>query len=274
MNISRNQAREYGEQALRIIQSGGYRSPEGRKVSLSAAIERAVHGTVAYPPETRLTPPPPARFDTQIEVCNETTLSAARRLLEGGSAPAVLNFASGTHPGGGFLEGARAQEEYLARSSALFACLKGQPMYAFHRRQQDAMYTSYMLYSPEVPVFCADDGSLLEEPYTVSVISAAAPNRAYLANPDEAQIEQAFRERIAKLLWIGLQHGHEAIVLGAWGCGSFGNDSRMVSRVFAECLLGEFRGAYRRVVFAILDWSDEKRFIAPFEAAFTAARGA
>jgi uncharacterized protein (TIGR02452 family) len=183
----------------------------------------------------------------------------------------VLNFASGMHPGGGFLEGARAQEEYLARSTALFACLKDQSMYTFHRRLQDAMYTSYMIYSPAVPVFRSDDGSLLEEPYAVGVITAAAPNRAYLPNPDEALIEQAFRQRIARLLWIGLQHGHTAIVLGAWGCGSFGNDSKMVSRVFGECLEGDFRGTYARVVFAVLDWSEEKHFIVPFEEVFNPA---
>jgi len=88
----------------------------------------------------------------------------------------VLNFASATHPGGGFLSGARAQEEYLARSSGLYACIRDNPMYAFHRSRSDPHYTNYAVYSPEVPVFRSDDGSLLDEPYTVGIITSPAVN--------------------------------------------------------------------------------------------------
>jgi uncharacterized protein (TIGR02452 family) len=188
--------------------------------------------------------------------------------MQRGLNPAALNFASATHPGGGFLSGARAQEEYLARSSALYACLESQPMYAYNRQHYDPLYTSYMLYAPAVPVFRSDDGVLLEEPYTLGIITAAAPNAGQLPPDRAGEIEAAFGERIAKVLWIGLQHGHDAIVLGAWGCGAFGNDGRLVSRLFYEALGGDFRGAYRQVIFAILDWSPEKRFIGPFEETF------
>lgn len=78
-------------------------------------------------------------------------------------AVAALNFASATHPGGGFLSGARAQEESIARSSGLFACLEGREMYSWHRSRLDAMYSDWIIYSPDVPVFRTDDGELLEE---------------------------------------------------------------------------------------------------------------
>lgn len=267
--IPRDRAQKYGLEAVQIMKDGGYRTPAGWQVDLAKVIERSVHGTVAYPPDVVFSPSSPSSYATQIDVANETTLSAVVRLLAGGCNPVSLNFASATHPGGGFLNGARAQEEYLARSSALYACLKDHPMYEFHRQRRDALYTSYMLYSPAVPVFRSDDGILLEEPYTVGVITAAAPNASYLSSDRQPEIEQAFWERIAKVLWIGLQHGHDAIVLGAWGCGAFGNDGRMVSRLFHEALAQGFHGAYRQVIFAIVDWSAEKKFIGPFQDVFT-----
>ncbi len=267
-HISRNLAQKYGLETVEIIQQGAYISPAGQRVELAAAITNAVRGTAAYPPEFVYVSQHPGLYATHIEVENETSLSAARRLLNQGMTPAVLNFASATHPGGGFLDGARAQEEYLARSSGLYACLKDQPMYAFNRKQSDPIYTSYMLYSPAVPVFRADDGALLDEPYPVAIITAAAPFASHLPASRANEIEQTFRQRIAKVLWIGLEHHHDSLVLGAWGCGAFGNDGRLVSQWFYQALAGDFQGAFRQVIFAIVDWSEERRFIGPFESAF------
>ena len=73
----------------------------------------------------------------KISVENMTTLEAAQRLISKGCRPAVLSFASATNPGGGFLGGARAQEEYLARSSGLYACIRDNAMCAFHRSRRD-----------------------------------------------------------------------------------------------------------------------------------------
>jgi uncharacterized protein (TIGR02452 family) len=63
-----------------------------------------------------------------------------RRLAAGG-AVAALNFAAAGSPGGGFLAGARAQEESIARSSGLMAAIQHSDMYPYHRARQDAMYT-------------------------------------------------------------------------------------------------------------------------------------
>jgi uncharacterized protein (TIGR02452 family) len=266
--ITRVQAAKMGREAVEIIEAGYYRLEDGSHIDIGEAVTRSVQGTQAYPPEAAYQQQQPGSHKTKIEVHNETTLSAARRLLDSGQRPVALNFASATYPGGGFLHGARAQEEYLARSSGLYACLRDQSMYDFHRRRNDPLYTSYMLYSPDVPIFRSDEGSVLSEPYPVSIITAAAPN-ANLLDPDKRPaIEQAFRERIAKLLWIGLQHDHDAIVLGAWGCGAFGNDGHMVSRLFRDALQRDFPGAYRQVTFAIVDWSGNRQYIGPFEAAF------
>ena len=139
--ISRLQATDLGRQAVQILDAEGYRVPSGRKVELGEDLARSVQGTVAYPYDFLFDQQGQGSQDTQITVTNETTLSAARRLLKKDLRPAALNFASATSPGGGFQNGARAQEEYLARSSGLYACLRDQEMYDYHRQQNDpALY--------------------------------------------------------------------------------------------------------------------------------------
>ena len=100
---------------------------------------------------------------------------------------------------------------------------------------------------------------------------AAGKRRLKWSPGRRPEIELAFEERIHKVLSIALLHGHAAIVLGAWGCGAFGNDSREVAPLFARALSSSFQGVFSRVVFAITDWSKERRFISPFQEAFEGA---
>lgn len=266
--IPRELAAQYGQQAVQIIRQGAYRAPSGRLVSIADLVERSVQGTLSYAPDQPLPPTHIGLHQTQIEVANETTLAAVQRLRAAGHHPVALNFASATHPGGGFLSGARAQEEYLARSSGLYACLQMHPMYGYHRARHDTLYTDYVVYSPAVPVYRADDGALLETPYTVGIITSPAVNAAALPPERHAQIGPAMWQRILKVLAAGIVHGHDSIVLGAWGCGAFGNNGAEIAQLFWQALAENFQGAYRRVIFAVLDWSREKRFIGPFQRAF------
>ena len=266
--ISRELAAEYGRQAVQITESGEYRAPLGRVLRIAQMVRRSVDETVSYPPGQPFDDSARGRRQTTISVQNVTTLEAARRLIAEECQPAVLNFASAIHPGGGFLGGARAQEEYLARSSGLYACIKDNAMYAFHRSHRDPLYTNYAIYSPEAPVFRSDDGSLLDEPYTVGIITCPAVNATKMVPERKGEIGPAMWLRILKVLSIGVKHGHDAIVLGAWGCGAFGNDGHEIAALFRKALEQNFKGAYRRVIFAIVDWSRGRRFIGPFERAF------
>jgi len=256
MLISRELAAELGRETVRILQEGGYDSPEGSWVPIRALVRRAVEGTRSYPPDYALPAVSSGSERTQIEVVNETTLVAARRLLEDGQRPVALNFASALHPGGGFLIGARAQEESLAWSSGLYDCLRGNPMYEFHLELDDPLYSNYAVYSPDVPVIRDDRGRLLSGPWPCSFITSAAPNANDVlreAPHRREEIRQAFVDRIHKVLAIAVLHGHGAIVLGAWGCGAFGNDSRDIAPLFAQALQGPFQGLFSRVLFSIND---------------------
>jgi uncharacterized protein (TIGR02452 family) len=266
--IDRRIAASYGEEAVAIGEQGEYQAPSGDKVDIKSLVSAAVAGTVTYPPDKPTKDSGKGPHSTRIEVVNETTLSAGKRLIDAGCSAVVLNFASAKRPGGGFLSGARAQEEYLARSSCLYQCIRSNPMYSFHRASYDPLYSNYAIYSPGVPVIRDDNGSLLEQPYTISMITSPAANANRVEPQRRAEIVPAMWRRILKVLSLGIEHGHDCIVLGAWGCGAFGNDGREIARLFHKALSENFRGAYRRVIFAIVDWSSERAFIGPFEEQF------
>src|SRR5208283_1021504 len=98
-----------------------YVTKAGHEVQWREAVEVACDDKLSIPPGATLPSNKQIEFDeTRVQVTNETTLGAAHRLVERGLQPLALNFANGVHPGGGFLDGARAQEEVLCRSSALY----------------------------------------------------------------------------------------------------------------------------------------------------------
>jgi uncharacterized protein (TIGR02452 family) len=273
MLMNRSLAAELGRQTLQILAAGRYTAPSGAAIDIADPLRKAVEGTVSYPPDRPAPAVAPGDRSTHFEVNNETTLAAARRLVEAGRRPAALNFASANNPGGGFLTGARAQEESLVRSSDLYVCLSGNPMYDFHRRQRDPLYSDYVLHSPDVPVFRTDEGDLLEKPYLCSFATSPAVNAGAVLQRDPTRrpaVRDAMRSRVAKVLAVAAAHGHDTLVLGAWGCGVFGNDPAEVAELFREALAGPFRGLFAHVVFAIVDWSDDRYFLGPFRRSFVA----
>src|SRR5262245_15898673 len=112
--MDRDRAAELGQETVAILERGAYRvqgeSGTEAVVYLEEMLRRAVEGTQSFPPDQPLPPVSPGDRTTAFEVVNETTLEAARRLIESGVRPLALNFASAHHPGGGFLSGSRAQE--------------------------------------------------------------------------------------------------------------------------------------------------------------------
>ena len=266
--IDRVLAAQYGREAVAIGECSRYQVSSALTVDIKALLSSAVKGTVSYAPNASISETIGGQHDTIIDVLNETTLSAGKRLMEFGCHPVLLNFASAINPGGGFLNGARAQEEYLARSSCLYACIRSNAMYAFHRANYDPLYTDYLIYSPGVPVIRDDTGILFEVPYTIAMITCAAVNANRVPAERRQEIGPAMMRRICKVLSVGIAHGHDGIVLGAWGCGAFGNDGHEIAGLFHTALSDKFKGAYRRVIFAVVDWSPDHRFIGPFEEQF------
>lgn len=274
------------KETLSIIERGGYCSQGGREVALRAAIDRAVQGTVLYRPEQLDRLVRERRWELagglRLEVSAETTSAAARRLVqrEGAAGVAALNFASARNPGGGFLGGAKAQEEDLARASALYECLLTQrEYYEVNRATSSLLYTDHIIYSPEVPFFRDDRLGLLDEPYLCSIITAPAPNAGQFLRHEHGasarrRLSEVLSRRAAKVLAVAAEEGRRCLVLGAWGCGVFQNNPHEVAEVFARHLAEPgFAGAFERVVFAIYDRSKARATLRAFEERFGASAG-
>ena len=205
---------------------------------------------------------------TRVQVANETTLQAAHRLTKTGLKPLALNFANGVNPGGGFLNGARAQEEVLCRSSSLYSTLVYDRMYEYHRQRSLPDSSAWAIYSPDVPVFRSDDGTPHDEPWLLSFITSAAPYAPRVGQPASGDLLQ---QRIWRILAIASALGYETLVLGAWGCGAFGNDPTRTATNFREALKTTYRGYFSDVVFAVTDWSPERKTLGPFRDVFSAS---
>lgn len=280
--MNRSERAQLATDTLRIVGEGGYQTADGRSVDIAAATTRCIEQTQLFLPEqldqiAAQALPQGFATITSIEVVNETSLAGASRLVSAtGGCVGVLNFASARNPGGGFQSGSQAQEESLARSSSLYASLTSTPatpFYEFHRREPSALYSDRIIFSPDCPVFRDDAGALLASPYNVSFLTSPAPNaRALRDNAPELlpQVPAVLAQRANLVLLLALQASCEHLVLGAWGCGVFGNDPAMVASAFATSLLpgGRFHNQFSTVRFSILDTSPDQATCAAFRRAF------
>nr|WP_042183485.1 TIGR02452 family protein [Kibdelosporangium sp. MJ126-NF4]CEL15547.1 FIG01123153: hypothetical protein [Kibdelosporangium sp. MJ126-NF4]CTQ98213.1 FIG01123153: hypothetical protein [Kibdelosporangium sp. MJ126-NF4] len=243
--------RALARDTVTISEQGSYSTAAGT-VTIGEAVTRAVRSTRLHLPDDPLRLPQQAADSLRVDVTNESTLAATRRL---GGTMACLVFASARNPGGGFLNGAQAQEESVARGSALYPCLRAAgDFYAHHRAHDDLTYSDRVIYSPDVPVFRDDKGALLAEPYPVSFLTAAAPNRGAVlrTQPERAKdIPVVLLRRATRVLHVAAAHGHKRLILGAWGCGVFGNEPTTVADVFLTALRNN--PYFDHVVFAVLD---------------------
>lgn len=208
---------------------------------------------------------------TQVRVLNIDTLDAAIRLsslttstVAHSSTPPVLvlNMANAKYGGGGWLKGAIAQEEAICYRSSLAFTLKKR-YYPVPERAA--------IYSPTVVVIresLSKGHRLLDLSHpgrlpVVSVVSVAAirdpsverclgDGEIIYRNGDDRDL---MRSKIRMILRIAAAKGHRKLVLGALGCGAFGNPRGEVMKLWKELLTElEFSGGWwEDVVFAVLD---------------------
>lgn len=226
---------------------------------------KASIGETIYPNHyDNFMPKPKNQHKCQIVVLPYTSFGVAKHLIqrERLTETCVLNFASATKPGGGFLNGRNAQEESLSRQSSLYYSLKesNSPMY---RQKDDNYYQDFMIYSKRVHVFRNDrDENILAkgDQFFVNVITSAAPFRAkieqqkgsHLSQTELRKLNDLLYHRCKKIVLCAIDKGNEALVLGSFGCGVFGNDPKDVSEIFHRILVTEkLEKHFQKVVFAI-----------------------
>lgn len=212
--------------------------------------------TVFFPEKEQYDEPKERKFsETEIEVRQCSTVDAIFEENGKGTIPCALNFASYRHPGGGFLNGSMAQEESLCHASLLFPVLHSPRIrHAFYdtheKKLNHALYASDLLYTPGISFWQNSERAV------ASVITCAASNKR-AAMSDWAVKEEACRKamenRIDAVLHAAYEKGDEVLILGAFGCGVFGNDATEVAEIFREMLSGKYKGAFRKAVFAVLD---------------------
>lgn len=182
-----------------------------------------------------------------IRVTDEDSISAIIKHHYGKTA--ILNFASFKNPGGMFLNGSKAQEESLCHESFLYNVLsKLQGFYDENKKMLNrALYQDRAIYSPDI--LFARNG----EQVTCDVITCAAPNKSaaqkYHHVSDEAN-SIALQNRIAFICSILEDQCVETAILGAFGCGVFGQNPTEVAEMFKK-QLENYPGCLKRVFFAI-----------------------
>ncbi len=265
---------EIARQSLQIIEKGYFTTANGDTVIVKDTIAQSIAQSRTYTPEAiqalkeGVLAQDKNNFDTLIEILNCSTIEALQRLKDSAKT-GILNFASAKNPGGGFLGGASAQEESLARSSSLYATLsKDRTMYDFNRSRSTLLYSDYLIYSPETIFWFDDEGNYLPEILVADVITSPAPNRgAILQNnwKDElALLPGVFKERIMQVLSVAYKHKCDTLILGAWGCGVFRNEPADVAAYFDEMIRTHFHSAFKHIVFAVYDRSKEGANIQAF----------
>ena len=183
---------------------------------------------------------------------------------------AVLNFASATRPGGGVKTGSKAQEESLCRCSTLFPTLDRrwlwQKYYDVNRAAHDVRHTDACIYSPGV-VICKTDEQIPvrmkpEDFVTVDVISCAAPNlRDKPSNGHNTETGKAIQmpetalfelhlKRAKHIMHVAAANKVDILVLGAFGCGAFANDPKVVAKAYYAAL-ASYRARFDVIEFAI-----------------------
>lgn len=184
----------------------------------------------------------------------------------------ILNFASYKNPGGKFIDGSSAQEESLCHASTLYNVLKEFTMY-YHRNKNElnrGYYSNALLYSPDI-VFFDQHGYLPNK--KADVITCAATNiNAVNKNPNlRADTNTPYiimKSRIDFILTAACRNNVETIILGAFGCGVFGNDTYTVARIFRQFfkkVTGKFSFAFKKVIFAVPDDKNYNIFLNPLD---------
>lgn len=186
------------------------------------------------------------KLNNEIVIENADTVSSIFTHQNDGKV-AALNFASYKNAGGCFLGGSTAQEECLCHASYLYNVLKEcKSYYAYNNKHKNnALYTNRALYSPQVIFFKNDSIA------TCNVITCAAPNyyaaKKYL-NIDKSLNSETLKQRIKFVLDVAEYKNVDTLILGAFGCGVFGQDPREVATIFNEELKTH---NFNKIIFAI-----------------------
>ena len=213
--------------------------------------------------------------DQKVTVSMDRSFQAAMRLRKEhpDSRIAVLNFANAFYPGGGVEAGASAQEECLCRCSTLYSVLNSQYLignfYDYHEDLGTSYASDALIYTEGI-VICKTDVDLPqrmpeEDWITVDVITCAAPDLSTYSSDRSSGGKQAMSDsalfgfhvkRALHILTAAAAKGADILVTGAFGCGAFRNNPKVVANAWRTAL-SIFPKVFERVEFAVFCTDEE-----------------
>ena len=249
---------------LQIVGRGCYHTADGEIVKLDVNNDIGVQSKF-YTTELN-THGMRGNFETEVYAVNDDCLAYARKLVEKEEDVCVLNMANRRNPGGGVLNGAGAQEEYLFRCSdyyrSLYQYIDYSGMYGImHANNSYPLDRNFGgIFSPSVTVFrgLEEEGyPLLRQPWQVNMIAVPA-----ISNPRCISLDGKIRlapdlingakNKMRTILRIAAVNGQKTLVLGALGCGAFRNPPQHTAELFKEVISEpEFANVFRRICFVI-----------------------
>lgn len=212
-----------------------------------------------YGGDDGLVPKRPERGKCEAKIVVDRMDSAKSVFAHNSGKTAVLNFASYKNPGGKFFEGSVAQEECLCHASNLYNVLSECGHYYDWNKKHNnkALYTDRAIYLKDI-VFIDESVCVYGTDPTVlkaDVITCAAPNyyaAGKYANVSNDENEEALAQRIKFVLDVAEDNGVETLILGAFGCGVFGQDAMVVAKYFKK-YLNKYNYHFKNVYFSIYD---------------------
>jgi uncharacterized protein (TIGR02452 family) len=245
------------QETLTRLKEGSYTSPDGIRHNLN--LEPAARGVKVVLSGGQVRQRPGSER-TKISVKNQDCLYAASDLHAKGLNPIVLDMASNGHFGGGYLSGARAQEEECCRRSGL--CL---PLDTQHGLQQSNFYPLHKhspyagLYVPHIPIIRdASDQQyrFMNHPFDVAFGVIAAINQPPVKTVGgklrlTPEATATTREKIRTFLQMAYEMGHRSVVFGALGCGAFRNPPDHVAEIAFDVITKEFAHCFKEIVISI-----------------------
>lgn len=236
---------------IEIYDNGYYVNGMGNSIDITNDLKYCIDNTILIENNVQLLKNNNSKY--KIEITAETAFDAGQRLLEKGKV-CILNFASGIEVGGGYLRGARAQEENLCRLSCLYNCLKPNEKFYKNNKKTYPICSDDILLHPDVIFIRNEYFAFLDYPIKLSVLTCPAPN---LSSPNLTKellnkVPEIIIKRVYKILSVMSNYGYKNIVLGAWGCGAFKNDPGFISNVF-KFILKNNNFNFDNIVFPIPD---------------------
>ena len=196
-------------------------------------------------------------YFTDIFVSKCDTINA---MLKYGGDCIGLNFANEHHVGGGYLNGAFAQEEDLCRRCPeLYMALD-------NAKKVNNFYPlkpGKVIITRDVGILRNDDYSIINGQKFLHFMTAAMPNLNNIKFKSMNDYIKYISIIIKSVLHAAAINNFRYLVLGAFGCGAFKNNPKIIASLFKNIIESDFPNVFEKIEFAILcpKSSDNKNFL-------------